>query len=145
MSAKLAQEIEIRDMVSDRVKGMTLHQLADKYEKPYPSVHALLSREAVKKLLDGTTSSFVTMLPDVVANYQSFLADDDKRVRLESSRDVLKLTGIMASPAQTSLVVNMLNVVQGSVPPVISHVLNGLQGRDGGSSLEIVDGETVDV
>lgn len=138
---KLDRKQILDGMIADKLLGYNQVEIAEKYGTSQPNVSRILSRKDIKEILDNSASQFVSKIPSVVKAYDDFMTDDDHRIRLEACRDVLKLTGLMASPAQTSVVVNMLNVNASSVPPVIGELISGLQGRDGGQNLAISDGQ----
>ncbi len=106
-ASRVRRNLKIARMLMD---GMAIEEVADIMHLSRATVYrAMRTDEGVRHLVDATARSMASMLPQVKRNYEDFLTGEDKKLRLEASRDVLRNVSISPT-ANTNTTIN--NIVQ---------------------------------
>jgi transposase-like protein len=84
-------------MVVDRIKGMSIPDIAKKYKVNPQTVRRRMRLARREKLLDRAADKVVRLVDKALGAYEASLdQDEDKKVRLEAARDVAFGTGVLS-------------------------------------------------
>lgn len=130
-----------------RLQGKSQKIIAKELGIAPSTVSKTLDRSGAKRIIEQGMERMIHMVPKVADNYESFLDDEDKYLRLSASRDILKITGMTPTASNnfvmTSITNNQSNdnVVQIVDPRAIVALTNALQALN----TPQVEGNVIDV
>ena len=135
--AKLARNTSIAE---GRLSGMSLEQLAAEHDLSPSHVCRILKDDEIKEMLDVGTKHLVSMVPQALVNYRTFLTDTEHQDHYKASKDCLQTTGILASHTQSQTITNILNINTGPQSQDIKRIQELIQARHE-TDLEAIDAE----
>lgn len=122
---------DARDLTiaSDRIKGATYQQIAERHGITKSRVGQILTDDEIRDVVETGQRQMISLVPKAVDNYQLLLDDPDSKIRLAASKDVSQAAGILPTHMQ-SLVINQIyndNRQQVYAPEVLSLLRGALQ------------------
>lgn len=134
----------------ERLQGNTYSQIASKFGISKATVSRTLQDEHIAKIVNEGTKQLVLGIPLAVNNYldpvDGFLFSPDEKIRLDATRDILKMVGIIPSHTTNNYISNVTQVNNTILSPHVGQLLDGLSASITGSDdSSIIDADIIEV
>lgn len=144
--SKLDSPAITEKIVQHLAAGQSQDSIAEQLGVNQSSISRFVSREEIKTLIEQEQRRLLDVVPDAVDNVKTLVKemkdispDDIKRRELsyKASRDVLKSVGLMPTPVQSQVFVNLYQDNQTIISPLVMEILNRITETTSISDIDI--------
>jgi len=123
MSQSKKQQSRDIAIAQERLSGATYKQLATNHGISTTRISQVLSKPAIKDVLESGAQQIISLIPKAIDVYQSLLDKGSDTIKLKASSDILKTTGLAPSHATTQYLTNIYNDYSGTLSNTMQDVL----------------------
>jgi len=119
--------IRNNNIAADRIVGATYRELMQKYNLSVGGIQHILNSDQIRDVIETGTAQAVSLVPKAIDNYNEFLSDEDKKIRLSATQDIMTITGIRPSHTQSFIISNSFNQHNQTISPEVLSLLSSRQ------------------